>query len=58
MATRENMLRVRMNEEEKKQLRQLHERWRVTGMSELVRLLIRLAYKYPDMIEWMIEREE
>jgi len=58
MSTRENILRVRMHDEELKLLRQLYERYRVPSMSALVRLLIRLAYRYEDMIEWMIEQEE
>ena len=54
---REHMLQVRMSDEELSLLKQLYERWRVTGMSELIRLLVQFAYENPGVIEYYIEQE-
>ena len=50
-------MKIELDTETKAMLRQLYERWRVSGMSELVRLLIRYAYENPTVIEYYVERE-
>jgi len=56
--TRENMLQVRMDNEELAKLRQLFEYYRVPSMSALVRLLIEFAYEERRYLEYYIESRE
>jgi len=54
----ESRLYVRLREEEKNMLEQMYEMYRVPSMSSLIRRLIRTAYKYQDVFEYYIQKEE
>jgi hypothetical protein len=55
--TKDYLLQVRMTTEEKNKLEQLYECFRLTSMSELIRLLIKFAYDESRYLEYYIERE-